>query len=77
MQQLAEGLIWNSNDSEGVSEESDNDESLMLTMLRIDRSILLTMEIDKAVFTKIMQSIPSDGVGKLERPILDRKGSDL
>lgn len=61
--------------------ESDDDgvERWMPTTWRIDRTMPLKMEIDIAVFTRITPSTPSEGAGRLERPIsikiLDTKNS--
>lgn len=61
--------------------EDDDDERRIPTTCRTDRIMPLTMEIDRAVFTKSTHRTPSDGAGRLERPILIKtevpRGSDL
>lgn len=52
------------------SADDVGDERWMPTTWRIDRTKPLKMEIDRAVFTRITPSTPSDGAGRLERPIL-------
>lgn len=54
---------------EGSEADGEDGDKRMPTMWRIERTIPLTMEIDKAVFTKITHSTPSEGAGRLDRPI--------
>lgn len=45
------------------------DERWMPTTWRIDRTMPLKIDIDRAVFTRITPSTPSEGAGRLDRPI--------
>ena len=61
-------------DSEAFSMESGEDgnvgdERWMPTTWRIDRTMPLKIDIDRAVFTRITPSTPSEGAGRLDRPI--------
>lgn len=75
---LSEGLRRNSNGSGGdwVWEafgegdgELEDDERWIPTMCRIVLTMPLNMEIDSTVLTRSAHSTPSDGDGRLERPI--------
>jgi len=48
----------------------DDDERWMPTMCRIVLTMPLNIEIDNTVFTRRTHNTPSDGAGRLERPIL-------
>lgn len=47
----------------------DGDETRIPTIRRIDLTKPLMIETERAVFTKITHRNPSDGAGRLERPI--------
>jgi len=47
-----------------------DDERWIPTMCRIVLTMPLNMEIDNTVFTRRTHNTPSDGAGRLERPIL-------
>lgn len=69
----SEGLRLNSNGSGGFREmsgEGDNDETRIPTICRIVLTMPLNLDIDKAVFTRSTHNTPSDGAGRLDRPIL-------
>lgn len=59
----------NSNGSDGVSSISDGGGRSMPTTWRIDRTIFLKMEMERAVFTRRTERTPSEGAGRLESPI--------
>lgn len=48
----------------------DDGERWIPTMCRIIRTKPLNIDIDNTVFTRSAQNTPSDGDGRLERPIL-------
>lgn len=83
--QYSEEQKSNSNESEWVWEisgegddgagddeddDDDDDERLIPTMWRIVLTMPLTKDMEKAVFTKSTHNTPSDGAGRLERPML-------
>lgn len=51
---------------------AEDEERWMPTTWRIDRTMPLKIEMDKAVFTRITPSTPSEGAGRLESPIVTR-----
>lgn len=56
-------------ESDGVCDEAD--EAIRKPMIhRIVLMKLLKTEMDQAVFTKIIHRTPSDGAGRLERPMI-------
>lgn len=62
---------------DGSGGGDDDVESRNPKMWSIVRMKFLKMEIVRAVFTKIMHSIPSDGAGRLERPMSMRKRESI
>lgn len=66
----SEGLRWNSSEV-----EEGGGEAMMPIICRIVLIIPLNMDMDMAVFTRIMHNTPSDGAGRLDRPILTLKKS--
>lgn len=55
--------------SDWGEDDEDGDETRIPTIRRIDRTRPLMIETERAVFTKITHRNPSDGAGRLERPI--------
>lgn len=55
----------------------EDDGRWMPTMCRIVLTMPLNMEIDNTVFTRRTHNTPSDGAGRLERPILINAESPL
>lgn len=58
-------------------EEEGEGEARIPIMCRIVLIMPLNMDIGKALFTGIIHNTPSDGAGKLDRPILIIKESYL
>jgi hypothetical protein len=51
-------------------EVEDNGEAMIPIICKIVLIMPLNIDIDIAVFTRIMHNTPSDGAGRLDRPIL-------
>lgn len=58
-----------SSDGGEDGEAEDEDERRIPTIRRMDLTRPLMIETERAVFTKITHINPSDGAGRLERPI--------